>query len=257
MSRGDEADRHAAHVFVDDVEVPVLGPGDRHHLVHVLRVRPGEVVTASDGAGRWCPCRLATSGELEVSGETVEVDAPRPALTVGVALTKAGRPEMAVQKLTELGVERIVPFVASRSVTRWEGERGERHLHRLRRVAREAAMQSRRVYLPEVDSTTDFATVAAGAGSGVALAHSGGAPPSLAWPVVLVGPEGGWAPEELDRELPTIGLGPQVLRAETAAIAAATLMVALRDGLVRPVVQATSPGGGREWWASGPPPEKS
>lgn len=232
MSRAGGPDRQAAHVFVDDLEVPELGPGDRHHLVHVLRVRPGDAVTASDGAGSWRRCRMGGGGELEARGETVEVDAPSPALTVGVALTKAGRPEMAVQKLTELGVERIVPFVAARSVTRWEGERAERHVERLRRVAREAAMQSRRVRLPEVDSTTDFASLVAG--TGVALAHPGGAPPSLAWPVVLVGPEGGWAPEELDRDLPRIGLGPRVLRAETAAMAAATLLVALRDGLVLP-----------------------
>lgn len=222
----------AAHVFVADLDRPELDEGDRHHLVHVLRLRSGDVVTAADGAGRWCPCHLGPGGGLERSGDVVATDAPSPALTVAIALTKGNRPELAVQKLTELGIDRMVPFLAARSVVRWDGDRADRHLRRLRRVAREAAMQSRRTHLPEVSDLTDFEG-AAGL-PGAALACPGGAPPTLGLPVVLVGPEGGWSDEEGSRGLPEVGLGPQVLRAETAAIAGATLLTGLRDGLVAP-----------------------
>ncbi len=222
----------AAHVFVADLDEPQLDEGDRHHLVNVLRLRPGDLVTVADGDGRWCRCHLGRGGELERCGETVTVVGPPPALTVAVALTKGARPELAVQKLTELGIDRVVPFVSARSVVRWKGDRAERHLLRLRRVAREAAMQSRRLYLPEVSNLTDFSGAASL--SGAALAALGGEPPTLAWPVVLVGPEGGWSDEEAGRGLPRVHLGPHVLRAETAAIVAATLMSALRGGVVAP-----------------------
>ena len=78
----------------------------------------------------------------------VFAQAPRPKLTIGFALIKGGRPELVVQKLTELGVDAIVPFTAEHSVARWDANRATRHIERLRRVAREAAMQSRQVRIP-------------------------------------------------------------------------------------------------------------
>lgn len=222
----------SAHVFVADLEAPRLDEDDRHHVMAVLRMRPGEHLTASDGNGRWRACRLGVDGGVESAGEIVVVEAPQPPLAVGIALTKGNRPELSVQKLTELGIERIIPFVGARSVVRWEGERARRHLQRLRRVAREASMQCGRVTLPEVEDLTTFA--AAAARPGVALAQLGAAPPTLAHASVLVGPEGGWSDEELALGLPGIGLGPLVLRAETAAITVAALLAGLRLGLVRP-----------------------
>jgi 16S rRNA (uracil1498-N3)-methyltransferase len=219
-----------AHAFVPDPEAPELGDDDLHHLLRVLRVRPGEEVTVSDGAGRCRPCRMGPGGLLEPAGEVVVVPRPRPAVAVGVALTKGDRPEVAVQKLTELGVDRILPFVADRSVARWEGERAVRHVGRLRRVAREAAVQARLTFLPEVADLTDFASVAALPGA--ARCDRGGGPPGLDRPVLLVGPEGGWSDAERDRGLPVVGLGPTTLRAETAAIAAGALLTALRAGAV-------------------------
>jgi 16S rRNA (uracil1498-N3)-methyltransferase len=219
-----------AHAFVPDPETPELGDDDLHHLLRVLRVRPGEEVTVSDGAGRCRPCRMGPGGLLEPAGEVVVVPRPRPAVAVGVALTKGDRPEVAVQKLTELGVDRILPFVADRSVARWEGERAVRHVGRLRRVAREAAVQARLTFLPEVADLTDFASVAALPGA--ARCDRGGGPPGLDRPVLLVGPEGGWSDAERDRGLPVVGLGPTTLRAETAAIAAGALLTALRAGAV-------------------------
>ena len=157
----------AAMVFVEDPAAPVLAEEDAHHLLAVLRLRSGEPVVASDGAGRWVPCRLAPglrpgrqardldpAGILVVDGPITDCAPPRPAVTVGFAPTKGNRPEWVAQKLTELGVDRIVPIRSTRSVVRWEGERGDRAVERLRRVAREAAAQSRRPWLPQVSPMT-------------------------------------------------------------------------------------------------------
>jgi 16S rRNA (uracil1498-N3)-methyltransferase len=215
-------------VFVADVEAPDLGPDDRHHLERVLRLRAGDELTVADGAGRWRRCRFGPV--LSVDGE-VEVEAPpAPAITIAFALTKGERPEWTVQKLTEVGVERIVPFVSARSIVRWDGAKAARNAERLRRVAREAAMQSRRAFLPVVEDVAELAAVAARPGA--ALASPDGVAPDLAHPCLLVGPEGGWTDEERALVPATVALGPTVLRAETAAIAGAVLLAGLRAGLV-------------------------
>lgn len=219
----------SAHLFVADLEAPEPDPDDRHHLMRVLRLRPGETVSTSDGRGGWRLCTWVGDGRVEPAGEVHRDPAPTPAVTVAFAPVKGDRPEWVVQKLTEVGVDGIVPLVAARSVVRWEGDRADRAVERLRRVAREAAMQSRRTWLPDVRPIVPFAGLV---GEAVALAEPGGARPSLDRPTVLVGPEGGWAPEELAAGLPRVGLGPTVLRAETAAVAAGVLLCALRAGVV-------------------------
>ena len=219
------------HVFVADVAAPELDDDDRHHLERVLRVRAGEEVTVADGRGGWRVCEFAPGGRLVPVADPETRPRPAPAITVAFALTKGEKPEFAVQKLTEVGVDRIVPFVAGRSVVRWDDARATRNLARLRRVAREAAMQSRRVYLPDVSDISDFGALATLPGA--TLADAGGMPPSLDRPVVLVGPEGGWTEDERGAGLPVSSLGPQVLRAETAAIVAGALLIALRKGLVQ------------------------
>jgi 16S rRNA (uracil1498-N3)-methyltransferase len=156
---------------------------------------------------------------------------------------KGERPELIVQKLTELGIDRIVPFTAARSVVRWDAERAARHIDRLRRVSREAAMQSHRMWLPIIDELRTFDEVAALPGA--ALAEAGGGPPTLGRPVVLIGPEGGWTGDEVGVGLPCVGLGRHVLRAETAAIAAAAALGLLRAGLVRSEATPTGPTEGR------------
>lgn len=220
--------RHGPHVFVTDLEQPQLAPEDRHHLARALRLRDGEPLTLSDGRGRWRPA--AFGDPVEPTGPVVEVAGLAPRLTVAFALVKGQRPEWAVQRLTEAGIDVIRPFVAARSVVRWNDTRTDGHLERLRRVAREAAMQSRRCHLPDITAPADFATVTAG--EGVGLAEPGGAAPTLALPTVVVGPEGGWAPEERERGLPTVALGAGVYRAETAAVAAGVLLTALRAGII-------------------------
>jgi 16S rRNA (uracil1498-N3)-methyltransferase len=232
----------SAQVFVDDPEAPALADDDAHHLGRVLRLRAGEEVIASDGRGRWTRTTWRDDAALElvrdargVGGDgTVQSERPAaPALTVAFAPVKGERPEWVVQKLTELGIDRIVPLVSERSVVRWSGVRGKTTVEKLRRVAREAAAQCRRVWLPDIPDTVRFADLAGLGGEGeVVLAQLSGDRPSLRQHVVAVGPEGGWSTDELASGLPTVGFGLSVLRAETAAVTAGALLASLRTGTV-------------------------
>jgi 16S rRNA (uracil1498-N3)-methyltransferase len=219
-----------AHVFVDDLDEPRLDPDQHHHLARVLRLAPGDEVTAGDGAGRWRPCRFGPSFLLEATGRVVADDRPTPEVTVAFAIVKGDRPELVVQKLTELGVDRIVPFVAERSVVHWDEAKAARQSERWTTIAREAAMQSRRTFLPRLDALSDFS--AAAALPGAALADRSGGVPSLSVPTLLIGPEGGWGPEERARSLPSVRIGAHNLRSETAAITAGAVLVAMRSRLV-------------------------
>lgn len=220
-------------VFVADIDAPELDAGDARHLVRVLRLRPGAGVILADGAGRRRSGRLVDpDGHVEPVGDIEAEPRPQPELTVAFAVTKGSRPELAVQKLTEVGVDCIVPFHGERSVARWDADRADRHVTRLRRIAREAAMQCRRAWLPEICGVVTFEEAAARPGA--ALADPAGAPLGPADSTVLVGPEGGWSDTERAAGLPLVALGPHVLRAETAALVAGALMAAHRAGLVGP-----------------------
>ena len=220
----DDALRHAAaHVLVADVAEPVADDATVHHLRRVLRLRDGEEVTVTDGAGRWRECRWV-GATLEPADAVVAEDAPAVPLTVFVAMPKGDRAEWLVEKCTEIGVDRIVAVTAERSVVRWSGERADRHLERLRRIAREAALQSRRVRLPEVVGPWPAADVLAEA----VVAEPGGRPIAATDSSVAIGPEGGWSPSELALAGDRVSLGSTVLRVETAAVVAAALMVANR-----------------------------
>ena len=214
----------AAHVFVTDVATPVLADEDAHHLMRVLRLRDGERVTVSDGAGAWRECVVET-GAMTAEGEIQRVEQPLPLLTIGFALTKGDKPELTVQKLTELGIDRIIPIAAARSVVAWDDNKAARNVERLRSVARAAAMQSRRAFLPVIDEVTRLDALA---GPGAALAHPDGEALSLDTPTVLVGPEGGWTDEEVELVGRSVDLGPTTLRAETAALAAGVVLTNLR-----------------------------
>lgn len=236
----------AAWVFVGDLDGLGVAPVDAHHLGRVLRLRPGEVVGASDGAGRWRTAEVAAVGgrglRLVPTGPVETEPAPGPPVTVGFSLVKGDRPELVVQKLTELGVDRILPLAAVRSVVRWDPERAARGVDRLRQVVREAAMQSRRARLPEVGQVAGVVAAAAALAGLGALCHQGGTGgPSLGRPALFVGPEGGWDEAELACGLPTVDLGPTTLRAETAAIAAAVLLCGLRSATVREAERPASP----------------
>ena len=238
-----ELRRAAALVFVEDLDAPLLGDEDAHHLGEVLRLRPGEAVAASDGAGSWRMCAFVTLGlgkrraapggspscALEVAGPLQRTSRPLPVIGVGFSWAKAERTEWAVAKLVELGVDVITPLVADRTVVRPDAKAAGRRSERLRRIVREAAMQSRRPMLPELaesQSVDEF--VGRVGGAGVALAEPGGAPLTLVTPAVLVGPEGGWSSRELALVEEKVGLGDGVLRVETAALVAGALLSSLR-----------------------------
>jgi len=214
-----------AHVLVDDLADPRMDDATAHHVVRVLRVRDGEAVTVTDGAGSWRSCRLR-SGVLAVDGDVLTAPEPRRQLTLAVAMPKGDRQEWLVQKATEVGIDRIVAVVAERSVVRWDDERAPRHLDRLRRVATEAALQSRRVRVPVIEGPVPVGELLATA----TLADPDGRPLDAGDTTVVVGPEGGWSRAELDAAWATASLGDTVLRVETAAVVAATLMVGLRRG---------------------------
>ncbi len=272
----------AAQVFVEDPAQPVISVGDQHHLDRVLRLRAGEVVLASDGKGRFVPCRYSAPGRqvderdqaahpvLVPFGEVCHVPRSPFAVTVGFVPAKGDRPEWVVQKLTEIGVDRIVVLSSVRAVVRWQADRAERALARLRVVSRQAAAQSRRAWVPEISGVMTLADLLAAAdppnppepgrvelgpgppvagtsvagtsvagpsvavqGTELALAHPGAPPPSGSLRAVAVGPEGGWDESELSMAALRVGLSDGVLRAETAAVVAGFALCALRDGLLR------------------------
>lgn len=241
--------RAAAVVFVDDLEAPACRPEDAHHLLDVLRLEGGSEVAASDGRGRFRLCRfplaagrgrgrqphlplLEPLGAVHDDPSRAGADPGGPT-TVAFALLKGERTEWAVQKLTEIGVGRIVPLVTARTVVRLDAPGALRRADRLRRVAREAASQARRTTLPEVAVPTRLDRfLAEGTLDGlpappsgaVALAEPGGDDLSPATRCVVVGPEGGLTLEELALPGLRLGLGRNILRAETAAIVAGILL---------------------------------
>lgn len=225
-----------AHVLVVDVERPDLDDERLHHLARVRRLRDGEPCTVTDGAGAWRWCVFRGGTALEPDGPVHRLPRPDPRLTVAIALIKGERPDWAVQKLTELGIDVIVPFRAERSVVRWDEAKEARHLGRLRAIARSATQQSRRCFLPVVEPVADVAALAA---RGAVRLDRGGPPPGCAHSVVAVGPEGGWSDAEREALPEAVGLGETVLRSETAALTAGAVMVSLRSGIVAPLGKTT------------------
>lgn len=213
------------HVFVDSLDTPSIDEDDLHHLQRVLRVRAGDLLTASDGKGRWRLCTYTEGSELSPEDEIVEVAPTVSPTTVAFSLVKGQKPELVVQKLTELGVDAIVVMDAERSVVRWDDAKIGTQRARWQRIIREAAMQSHRVRLPSLDAMVPSVDLIAH--SDVSIAQFGGGPITPQIRAIAIGPEGGWSPTELVAAgSRTVNLGRTVLRSETAAIAAGTLLSA-------------------------------
>jgi len=231
-----------AHVFAERLDDRITVDGDDgHHLQRARRVRAGELVTVADGYGRWRTYEVERSaaGTVGLAAVTLVAHEPvlSPRLTVACALTKGQKPELAVQKLTELGVDRVMLVEAARSVVHWDDDKVASAFTRLERVARESAMQCRRARIPVVDGPVAPAELASF--DGLVVASADGIPAARfaagdgrfpeEW-VVAVGPEGGFDDAELRAlaDAPRLAVGPFVLRAETAAIAAAAALAGLR-----------------------------
>ncbi|NEY34281.1 16S rRNA (uracil(1498)-N(3))-methyltransferase [Streptomyces sp. PRKS01-65] len=241
-----------APVFVVDSLQPADLPGGEYvldgpegrHAVSVKRLRPGEDVVLTDGRGRWADgvVKAAEGKDRLVVAELTHVrDEPpeQPRVTVVQALPKGDRGELAVETMTEVGVDAIVPWAASRCITQWKGERGLKALAKWRATAREAGKQSRRVRFPEVAdaaTTKQVAALLAGADFAAVLHESGEIPlataelPASGEIVLVVGPEGGVSPEELEAFARAgarpYRLGPSVLRTSTAGTAATAVLLA-------------------------------
>ncbi|WP_375474574.1 16S rRNA (uracil(1498)-N(3))-methyltransferase [uncultured Jatrophihabitans sp.] len=233
-----------AELSADIGDTLILGGDEGRHAARVKRLAVGETVLVGDGRGELAECRVTAlrpdSLTLELTSRRT-VPQPSPALVLVQALPKGERAELAVELATELGVDEILPWSASRSIVRWDGPRAAKAIERWQRVAREAAKQSRRAWVPEVAAVATTAQVAARIASSAALVlHEDAVQPlaSLAVPdagelLIVVGPEGGIAPDELAAfvaagALP-VRLGDPVLRTSTAG-AAALAALSLRLG---------------------------
>jgi 16S rRNA (uracil1498-N3)-methyltransferase len=229
-----------AHVLVTDLAEAVLGDVHHHHLGRVLRLRSGDCITLTDGYGSWRSALLGTGwpsrADVEWSSDLAVVPRRAEPVAVGFALTKGDKPETVVQKLAELGVDRVVPFVAEHSVARWDVDKAVRNVARLRTIAAEALQQSRQAWLTEVAELTSLETLAQNvlgmdggfADFGLPARADRGGVALLATTVrfVLIGPEGGWSNDERVLFPGAVGIAPAVLRAETAAIVAGALLIA-------------------------------
>lgn len=226
-----------------DVGSAVEVTGDEaHHAVAVRRLRVGEEVVLTDGAGHRVVGEVASTGKrvFTVTVTAVaSVERPMPSFTVVQALPKGDRGELAVEVLTEIGVDTIVPWAASRSVAVWKGERAAKSHAKWQATAREAGKQSRRSWLPTVTalaSTAEVVDRVRDATLVVVLHEDATAPlaslevPSQGEIVVVVGPEGGIAPAELAAfeaaGAVTVRLGDEVLRTSTAGLAAVSALLA-------------------------------
>jgi 16S rRNA (uracil1498-N3)-methyltransferase len=222
-------------------DVVVLSGAEGRHAATVRRLRPGERVDVGDGAGLAAECvvRALRNGGLELAVRARrQVPLPDPLITVVQAIPKGDRGEAAVEGMTEVGVDRIVPWAAARCVPVWHAERGARSLARWRATAREAAKQSRRAWIPEVAepaSTGEVAAMIAAASCAIVLDPEADeslgalAVPESGGVLVVVGPEGGITGEEskafLAAGATSRGLGPTVLRTSTAGMVAAAVVL--------------------------------
>lgn len=247
-----------APVFLTDTARLSSGPRVRldgaegRHAAAVRRLQPGEPLELTDGAGLVAACVVVSAGRDALECDVLTrrtVPAPAPRLVVVQALPKGDRGELAVELLTEVGVDEVLPWSAARCVTQWRGERGVKALARWRAHAREAAKQSRRAWVPAVGelASTEAVLERIGTAALAVVLHEEAAEPLTALTVpahgvpalsvpahgeilVVVGPEGGIREDELAAfgaaGARACRLGPTVLRTSTAGVAAAAVLLA-------------------------------
>lgn len=225
-----------------------LDEDDSFHATRVLRLGPGDPVELADGRGRVFAAVIAGDGRVRgalveaVPGDELCAGRPAAGLTVAQAVPRGSKMDLVVEKLSEIGVERLTPVVTGNSLVR-EGQSRDNRLERWRRLARAAASQAKRPRVMEVEepvaldawlsryrgAVLALVTEAAGQPLGEAVAALAGEGQAAGEIALLVGPEAGFTPAELER-LGSAGarfasLGPLVLRTETAALAAAAIVM--------------------------------
>lgn len=236
----------ALHFVTDDAGTAhpgatvTLTGTEAHHAAAVRRVRVDEAVTLGDGRGVWLSGVVVAATPKQVDVRVTARDerpAPSPRFVLVQALAKGDRDELAVQAATELGVDAIVPWQAARSVSRWDAK-ADKGLARWRTIVREAAKQAHRAWIPEVEAVARTADLVRRAGEATVLVLEPSASVRLtevAAPhdrdvVLVVGPEGGIAPEELEALTAAgaraVRLGDTVLRTSTAGAAAISVLSA-------------------------------
>jgi 16S rRNA (uracil1498-N3)-methyltransferase len=221
--------------------VELTGDEARHAVV-VKRIRVGEQLTLTDGAGASATCTVTATSKSSLSARVDAVattDPEMPRVVVVQAIPKGDRGDLAVEMLTEVGVDVIVPWAAARSVSVWRGDKQAKALAKWRATAREAAKQSRRSWFPEVAdlvSTSDVVALLRDASVPVVLHEAASGPladlpvPGRGEIVIVVGPEGGISDEEL-AAFASVGaepvrMGSSVLRTSTAGVAATAALLA-------------------------------
>lgn len=236
----------SVRIFVESeelIEGPLRITGDEHHyLKNVRRQDIGARLCLLDGRGRMADAEITGIDEISTSlVVAAPEDVPPPAfsLTIAPALIKGDRMDQAISKMVELGVQRIVPMATSRTVVRLKGDRADSRHKRYESLCRAAARQSRNPNPTAVDSISSFESVLARLQTNELLlipALGDAARPLRELlpdrvpgsATVLIGPEGGFSPEELERAIEAgfapASLGPRVLRAETACIAMASIL---------------------------------
>ena len=219
--------------------IVLTGP-EAHHAGTVKRLSPGEVVWLADGRGALAETTVASVTRDRVVFTVLRrraVAERSPRFAVAQALPKGERAELAVEALTELGVDEILPWAAARSITQWRADKAERGVAKWRRVAEEASKQSRRARVPlvsELTSTPALADRVAAASLALLLHEDAGQPlasvvvPDHGEVLLVVGPEGGLGEDELaaleGRGARRVRLGPEVLRTSTAGAAALAVL---------------------------------
>lgn len=239
-----------SHLYLDEsLDLARIAPGDvveltgdeARHAVTVSRVRPGEHLAIGDGRGTVVHGVVTSTGARELALEATEVvveDPPAIRIMLVQALAKGDRDELAVQAATELGVDAVVPWAASRSVSRWEGPKAEKGRRRWAAIVREAVKQSIRSRLPEVAPVGTTGELSARLDGARVLVLEPTATTALTdlRPdgrdlALVVGPEGGIAPAELERLVAAgaepVRLGASVLRTSTAGPAAIAVLNAV------------------------------
>lgn len=238
------------YYFLEDCELlpgreVSLAPEDVNHACRVLRLRKGSTVTVSDGKGGACHGTVVTIGPAEARVRLTEtVPAGKPPLEINLlqALAKGDKMDTAVRQSVELGVTRVMPLLTERSIPRWNEERETRRLKRWQAIAMSAAAQSRRPFLPAVGPVVDLPRLLSMAHActvivpweeekELGLADMIKRPcPGEGAVFILIGPEGGFTHAEIEALVTagarTVHLGPRILRLETAAVTALSLVQA-------------------------------